>query len=70
MQPLQTIENEITELTNFIETNYPELYQHLLENPITLPSVKRPEINIEIMENYLESLEQLLKRHIETHKKK
>ena len=61
---------EITELTYNIETNYPELYRTLDENPITIPSANNPHIDEEIMEGYLESLKQILKKYLETQKSK
>ncbi|ULC57883.1 hypothetical protein MBM09_08105 [Flaviramulus sp. BrNp1-15] len=68
MNELQNIENKIVELTTLIETQYPELYKFLEESPETMPSINHPDINTKIMEDYLESLNQLLKHHIETHK--
>jgi hypothetical protein len=70
MSQLQSIENKIIKLTTLIETMYPELYKFLEENPLTIPSVNHPNINTKVMEDYMESLEQLLKHHIETHKTK
>jgi hypothetical protein len=35
-----------------------------------MPSKIHPDMNIVIMEDYLESLKQLLKHHLETHKSK
>jgi hypothetical protein len=69
MKTLQDIENKILELTTTIETNYPELYAQLGENPITIPSKKHPKMNISIMEEYLESLKQILKQYTKTHSK-
>ncbi|GAA4941004.1 hypothetical protein GCM10023314_12390 [Algibacter agarivorans] len=69
MNVLQNIENDIVRLTTLIKTEYPELYIFLEETPITVPSVNDPDINIKVMEDYNESLKQLLKHHIETHKK-
>ncbi|MDO9275963.1 MAG: hypothetical protein Q7T92_10500 [Lutibacter sp.] len=69
MDNFQPVLAEITQLTNNIESNYPELYQFLDENPNTIPSEKRPIINMEVLRDYLESLRQLLKHHIETRKK-
>ena len=70
MNKLQSILTEITELTNNIETNYPELYQFLDENPMTIPASGHPNIDRQAMFAYLESLKQLLKHHLETHTKK
>ncbi len=70
MKNLHNILKEIVQLTTNIETNYPELYRSLDENPMTLPVSKHPHMDKEVMQEYLESLEQLLKHHLETHKKK
>lgn len=67
MKNLKEILTEITQLTTNIETNYPELYQFLGEDPMTIPSTNHPDINKDVMEKYLESLKQLLKRYQETH---
>ncbi|TXD50126.1 hypothetical protein [Polaribacter sp. IC073] len=68
MKNLQTILTQITQLTTNIETNYPELYRSLDENPMTIPSVNHPHIDATVMQEYLENLKQLLWHHIETHK--
>ena len=68
MKNLQEILTQITQLTTNIETNYPELYRSLDENPITIPSLDNPHINIKVMKEYLGSLKQLLLHHLETHK--
>ena len=70
MRNIQEIEDEITKLTFKIESEYPELYQFLDENPITIPCKSNPDIDKKLMQDYLESLKQLLQHHIETHKNK
>jgi hypothetical protein len=70
MKDLHRILDEITQLTTFIETNYPELYRALDENPMTLPVSKHPHMDKKIMQEYIESLKQLLEHHLETHKNK
>ncbi|SNR59431.1 hypothetical protein [Lutibacter flavus] len=67
MKNLQELLKEITELTFKIEKKYPELYQFLDENPQTIPSKYHPEINKKELQDYLESLKQLLSHHLETH---
>ena len=69
MKTLQDIENQIITLTTSISVNYPELYTTLDENPITIPSKVHPDMNVSIMEDYLESLKQILKQYIKTHNK-
>ena len=69
MKYLKIILQQITKLTTNIEVNYPELYRDLNENPMTIPTENNPEIDVATMNEYLESLKQLLKHYIETHKK-
>ena len=69
MKDLRKIVGEIERLTTNIETNYPELYRSLDENPLTIPTKQNPHIDKEVMQDYLESLKQLLKHHLETHKR-
>ena len=69
MDNLQIILAEISWLTKTIESDYPELYQFLDENPMTIPSESHPEIDKKILKDYLEGLRQLLKHHLETRKK-
>lgn len=70
MKDLHNILNEITQLTLDIETNYPELYRTLDEDPMTLPVVNHPHMDKQVMQEYLESLKELLEHHLETHKNK
>ncbi|WP_111707662.1 hypothetical protein [Lutibacter citreus] len=65
MKDLHQIQNEITELTTRIETNYPELYRSLDENPITLSVSEYPQINKKVMEDYLQTLKDILKHYLE-----
>tara|TARA_R110000737_G_scaffold294237_1_gene300846 strand:- start:404 stop:619 length:216 start_codon:yes stop_codon:yes gene_type:complete len=69
MKDLRKIVGEIERLTTNIETNYPELYRSLDEIPLTIPAKQHPHIDKVVMLDYLESLKQLLKHHLETHKK-
>ncbi|MGB3151931.1 MAG: hypothetical protein WBB27_14835 [Maribacter sp.] len=69
MKEERQILSEITTLTNKIETDYPELYRFLDENPMTIPSNKHPDLNKKTLEEYLEDLEVLLKHHMQTHTK-
>ena len=69
METIQSIEDKILKLTDTIEKDYPELYAYLDENPVTMPSSDHPKISIAVMEDYLKSLQQILKHHIETHNK-
>jgi len=67
MDKLQNLFKEITDLTTDIETNYPELYEFLGEDPMTITYNTNPNLEEKAFKDYLESLKQLLKRHLETH---
>mgnify|MGYP001815753493 CR=1 FL=1 len=60
---IQAILNEILRLTGNIETNYLDLYRHLDENPMTIPSSPHPNLGLDTLEEYLDDLKQLLKYH-------
>ncbi|WP_055443463.1 hypothetical protein [Lacinutrix himadriensis] len=68
MKDLHNILTEITQLTNKIETNYPELYRSLDENPLTLPVSESPHMDKKVMAEYLEGLKQLLGHYVEEEK--
>ena len=70
MKTKQELLTQITQLTSSIETNYPELYSFLLEEPVTIASKEHPQIDVAVLQDYLETLEQELKHHKETHKAK
>lgn len=69
MKTRQSIENQILTLTTSMEVNYPELYSLLDENPMTIPTKVHPDMTINILEDYLDSLNQILKQYIKTHQK-
>jgi len=57
--------SEISEINNDIETNYPELYKFLDENPITIPNEVHPIMDDNSLKAYLETLKSLLKKYKE-----
>ncbi|WP_299667869.1 hypothetical protein [uncultured Polaribacter sp.] len=67
MKTLQKSTTQILKITNHIETNYPELYAVLDENPLTIPSEGNPAITIDLLEEYLDSLKQILNHYIKNH---
>jgi hypothetical protein len=64
---MKRLQKSINQITNNIETNYPELYAVLDQTPLTIPSVVNPEISIDLMEDYLDSLKQILNHYIKNH---
>ncbi len=63
----ENIISQINELTTHIKTNYPELYQFIEEQPITIPSSDHPKTDEKALYDYLDSLKQLLQHHMDTH---
>ncbi|HEA30547.1 hypothetical protein BC962_0585 [Gillisia mitskevichiae] len=68
MKKLQQLTKEINELTLRIEQDYPELYQYLDENPITISYSDQSELTVNSFSEYLDSLKSILERYIESHK--
>lgn len=58
---MQNLVNEINKLTQLLETEYPELYLHLEELPITIASEPSNKLSKSDLENYLESLQEQIK---------
>jgi hypothetical protein len=52
---------KILALTMKIRTQNPELSKYLLEMPITIPDIVKPEINNKALQEYYNSLKTLLK---------
>lgn len=69
MKRLQELTKEINTLTLKIEQEYPELYQYLDENPLTIPCCDQPKVDTKNFSDYLDSLKQLLEHHVESHEK-
>ncbi len=59
---------EISKVTRQIETNYPEVYEHLDEMPMTIPDQNNPNISTKELEDYLESLNDIIEKYKEEHK--
>lgn len=63
----QNIENElnakIMEVTMKIKDHYPELSKYLDEMPVTMPSGKDPQITLNHLQTYYESLNSLLNKY-------
>ena len=63
MKSAQDILTEISTLTRKIETEHPEVYKHLDEMPMTLPDSKNPNVDTKSLENYLQSLKDLIQKY-------
>lgn len=59
----------ILKITMKIKIQYPELSIYISEMPVTIPNVENPKINCEVLKEYYDSLQILLKDYIENHTK-
>lgn len=65
MKKVKDLLTEISKVTRDIETNYPSIYEHLDEIPMTIPDQQNPDINAKELEDYLESLKEIIKKYKE-----
>ncbi|WP_027138079.1 hypothetical protein [Gaetbulibacter saemankumensis] len=65
MKSLTKILGKISGLIREIEMEYPELYKHLDENPVTIPNEAHPRVDAEAMDNYLQTLRSILDKYRE-----
>ncbi|SFA92992.1 hypothetical protein SAMN05660845_1035 [Flavobacterium swingsii] len=61
------LSENILKMTMTIRNEFPELMKYLNEMQITIPDVVTPEINIKILQDYYESLQDLLRKYAPTH---
>jgi AAA15 family ATPase/GTPase len=57
------LNSKILKITMKIKDHYPELSQYLEEMPVTIPSDNDPEMNLNLLKSYYESLNSLLKKY-------
>ncbi len=61
------ITDDILKVTMVIRNEYPELLKYLNEMPETIPDVNKPTINIDILQEYYNSLLDLLRKYAPNH---
>jgi len=65
-----TVKELLSEISNLllrIKKEYPALYRHLDEDPITIPNVEHPEISTVELQKYLSILNNLIDKHKLSH---
>lgn len=60
---MKTLNEKILAITMLIEEKHPELSKFLLEMPVTIPDVDHPKVDDEMLQNYYQSLCDLLKEY-------
>lgn len=61
MERIKALLQQILQVTTELETYYPELYQYLGETPITLPDDPHPKMDEKALQDYLNTLQEMLK---------
>lgn len=61
------LSENILKITMTIRNEFPELIKYLNEMPVTIPDVATPEINNKILQDYYESLRDLLRKYAPNH---
>jgi hypothetical protein len=69
MKTVKELLSEISNLIRKIETDYPDLYKYLDENPVTIPNMQHPKVSTEELQNYLNTLNDLINKYKKNHKK-
>ena len=69
MKTEKELNSAILEITMKIREQFPELSKYILEMPVTIPNVENPEISRKSLQDYYESLDNVLKDYIENHNK-
>lgn len=67
MKTENEINLDILNITMTIRDKYPELMKYLAEMPITIPDVENPEINNQVLHEYYNSLENMLRKYAPNH---
>jgi hypothetical protein len=65
MKRLNQLTKEINQLTIYIEENYPELYRHLDENPITITNEGTEPMTTKNFSDYLDNLKQVMEHYVQ-----
>ncbi len=66
MKDNEELTKEIIYVTTKIQTDYPELYQFLMETPNTITTKPGTQVKFEDLEKHLQMLNKILMRYIET----
>jgi hypothetical protein len=61
------LNRNIVKITMTIRNEFPELMKFINEMPVTIPNLENPEINIKILQDYFDSLKDLLRKYAPNH---
>ncbi len=61
------LNEKIVKITMTIQSEFPELMKYLNEMPVTIPDAKNSQINNIILQDYFNSLQDLLRKYAPNH---
>jgi len=61
------LNSKILEITLTINEHYPELSKFIEEMPVTIPNEEDPDINLNVLKTYYESLSMMLQKYKKQH---
>ena len=67
MKTEEELNADILKVTMAIRDKYPELSKYILEMPVTVPNVKNPAIDLKNLQDYYNSLNEILKKYAPNH---
>lgn len=67
METEEEVNEKIMKITMVIQENYPELSKFLNEMPITIPIDSHPEVNIQNLQKYYETLLTFFRNYVTEH---
>lgn len=67
MKTENQLNEDILKVTMVIRNEYPELLKYLNEMPVTIPDVNKPAITIKVLQDYYDSLLDLLRKYAPNH---
>jgi hypothetical protein len=68
MKTEEELNADILKITMTMRDKYPELSKYISEMPITIPDESNPHINTKNLQNYYDSLNEILKKYAPNHK--
>lgn len=67
MKTEEELNADILKITMTIRDNYPELSKYISEMPVTVPDESNPHVNVKNLQDYYDSLNNILKKYALNH---
>lgn len=67
MKNEEELNADILKITMIMRDKYPELSKYISEMPVTIPDEKNPTVNIKNLQDYYDSLKEILIKYAPNH---